>query len=346
MARSKFPASIMASFRALVALAAFSLACAAYSPLDDNCVSGCCAANNGALGELQAGQAAACAANAKCLVVYAGSTRGGSDWACVALSAPHAGVAAYSKAAVASCIQSCGASIPGVPAATATHSFPPCGLLLGEVYRLEGDARLVRSGAEKAVSVGDEFCSGDTVAASPGSRVFVRFSDGSVRFVGNAAVMHVEEAAGGTSIEGCGAFEVVSSGNARLVVSSLLSESDERTEFDVLCGGRLDPGARPVSYELHSDVKFEFSGSSERVSVIEGNAVAVDGRDGAQVSIPEGTAFRRSVTEGAAQGSLSASGESGGLGDGGGGCCGAAFILLAGSLAVAGAHLAGPAARF
>ncbi len=323
--------------RLLLAIALLSSVAFAYDALDDSCLAGCCAKYNGMLSELDNANVPTCLDSSGCMIVYNGATKGSVDVACLKLSYTNT-ESPYDKGAIGSCIAAtCGgtyAPSSDSPFNTGDNTpsapiFPPCADKLGEIYQASGDSILIRQGKEKTIVVGDTFCDDDTVRAGMYAKVFIRFTDGNVRFIGNTATLHIKTDPEWRMNEVDGYVEAKTSQNAVDVFKRLTSTSDERMYYDEIIGGRL---AETV-YRPHSTVIFDFGPSSEKVTVIEGAVDAIETPTGETMAIAAGEQYERMNKQGVSEGTITPSGSVASELANSGSCCGSALILgLAGAL--------------
>ncbi len=323
--------------RMLLIIAILSSLAFAYDALDDSCLAGCCAKYNGILSELDNADVPACLDSGGCMIVYNGATKGSVDVACLKLSYTNT-ESPYDKGAIGSCIAAtCGSDYtPSTPSPFNTGedsppvpTFPPCADKLGEIYQVSGDSVLIRQGKEKIIAAGDMFCDDDTVRAGLYAKVFIRFTDGNVRFIGNTATLHIRTDPEWRMNEVDGYVEARNTQNAIDVFKRLTSTSDERVYHDEMTGGRL---AETV-YRPHSTVIFDFGPLSEKVTVIEGSVDAIDMPTQDTVSIAAGEQFERLNKQRVSEGTITPAGSVASELANSGSCCGSALILgLAGAL--------------
>ncbi|MFH1222440.1 MAG: hypothetical protein V1492_05135 [Candidatus Micrarchaeota archaeon] len=307
----------------------FSLAFA-YNAIDDSCLAGCCAKYNGMLGELDNSQVPTCLNSAGCMIVYNGATKGNVDVACLKLSYPNTQTP-YDKGAIGSCIAAtCGSTYtPTSPSPfndgteVPLPPFPPCADKLGEIYQISGESILIRQGKEKKIAVGDTFCDDDTVRAGSYAKVYIRFSDGNVRFVGNMATLHIKSDPEWRMNEVDGYVEAKTIQNAVDVFKRLISTGDERTYYDTITGGRW---AEPI-YRPHSTVIFDFGPSSEKVTVIEGSVDVIELPTEETRTIAAGEQYERLNQQRVSEGTITQAGNVSSELANSGSCCGSAFIL-------------------
>ena len=171
--------------------------------------------------------------------------------------------------------------------------FPACTELLGTIYKVEGSPTLARSGQIKTVSEGDSYCLNDVVKTSSSGRLFIRFTDGNIRFVGSNSVMKISPYSPQnndfvTRLIGVG--------------EHIVRDGASQLNYDTICGGdaRMHAGNIPdvacrdsVVYTPHSSVRYEFSASSDKVTVFEGYVEALDTSTGEYVTINSGEQYSR-----------------------------------------------------
>ncbi len=173
--------------------------------------------------------------------------------------------------------------------------FPSCAEHLGTIYKVEGAPILARSGQVKTISEGDSYCLSDVIKTGSSERLFIRFTDGNIRFVGSNSVMKISP-----DIPQSNDFVTRLVG----VGEHIVRDGASRLNYDTVCGGdaRMRAGRIPdvecrdsVVYTPHSSVRYEFTSSYDVVTVFEGYVEATDTATGEYATINSGQQYSRNA---------------------------------------------------